>query len=287
MKGYIETHRVAFVLLIVLIVVGMFSGCASVNNENANSSPQGTTVPIIVATNPTTESTTNPSTEPTTEPPATILPETTPPATEPQKETTPPATKPTAPTSSSTNNRKTLYGYDTTTGRTVWGEIVGEHAGYTDLENLVAWDGVSPLIFIYSDGTVGTEPIDGAQYESKPGILSTYVIYRDASGRVSGEICKFCSKEVEAFDHKPKNRVDYCTHYNFSSYCSYCGKWVESYDCHDCIDYFNGVHYCNACGKVSGDGANGTCLQYLMVDAECSHCGEIVPKLTCHTCNEG
>lgn len=85
MKGFIETHRVAFVLLIALIVVGIFSGCASVNNDNANSSPQGTTDPIVEATNPTTESTTNPSTEPTTEPPTTILPETTPQATEPKK----------------------------------------------------------------------------------------------------------------------------------------------------------------------------------------------------------
>ena len=313
MDKFFKTHKWLLALLIALMVVGLFAGCTSNTSDNSTGStigtttdpsdPQATTNPTIETTEPTTESTTAPTTEPTTEPttaqttkpttqPPTTTPTTTPttkpPATDPPKETTPPATNPTEPTSGSSNNRKTLYGYDTTTGRTVPEEIVWDHAGYTDLDKLIAWDGVSPLIFIYSDGTVGTEPREGAQYESKPYILTTYVIYRDASGRAAGETCKHCGKEVEAVTHKPKNRVDYCTHYNFGHYCSYCGKWVDSYKCHDCIDYFNGVFYCSDCGRVSGnDGSNGKCVRWLVGDKHtCPSCKETVLTNTCHTCDE-
>ena len=293
MGRFYKTHK----MILILLVAGMFVSCTSKTNDNcSDSSVRFTTdtFALQATTACTAESTTITTIEPIIEPTTTetttptIAPTTTPKEKDFSKETTPPATNPTNPTCGSTNNRKTLYGYDTTTGRTVPGEVESGHAGYADLEKLVAWDGVSPLIFIYSDGTVGTEPREGAQYESKPYILTTYVVYRDASGRVAGDICKHCGKEVEAVTHKPNNRVDYCTHYSFNRYCVYCGKWVAGYDCHDCINYFDGIFYCSDCGRISGnDGSNGKCVSW-MTDGNhtCPACGATVPGHTCHTCNE-
>lgn len=37
----------------------------------------------------------------------------------------------------------------------------------------VSWDGKSPIVYTYTDGTTGTVPKDGATYEQVPGVVNT------------------------------------------------------------------------------------------------------------------
>lgn len=82
--------------------------------------------------------------------------------------------------------------------------------------------------------------------------------------------------------------------------CPYCGK-------HDCpsfyaVDQWGGarytpsecpeydihkdpVYYCQECGKPTGDGRNGTCVQFVNA-CYCPLCGEWVESWTCHSCKE-
>jgi hypothetical protein len=53
-----------------------------------------------------------------------------------------------------------------------------------------------------------------------------------------------------------------------------------SYDIHK-----DPVHYCQECGKPTGDGANGTCVQFVE-SCSCPLCGEWVTAWTCHSCEE-
>ena len=43
---------------------------------------------------------------------------------------------------------------------------------------------------------------------------------------------------------------------------------------------------CPYCGKVSGDGTNGTCIRYSLLDEDmtCPNCNETIPAKSCHTC---
>lgn len=43
------------------------------------------------------------------------------------------------------------------------------------------------------------------------------------------------------------------------------------------------VYYCQDCGKKSGDGRNGSCVQFVNAD-NCPNCGEWVEGWTCHSC---
>jgi len=43
------------------------------------------------------------------------------------------------------------------------------------------------------------------------------------------------------------------------------------------------VYYCQTCGKKTGDGKNGTCVQFVN-DCYCPNCGKFVKARTCHTC---
>lgn len=43
------------------------------------------------------------------------------------------------------------------------------------------------------------------------------------------------------------------------------------------------VHYCQNCGKKSGDGKNGTCVQFVE-SCNCPLCGKHVDAWTCHSC---
>lgn len=45
------------------------------------------------------------------------------------------------------------------------------------------------------------------------------------------------------------------------------------------------LFYCQVCGKKTGDGTNGTCVQFVH-DTICPNCGEFVKANTCHTCPE-
>lgn len=81
--------------------------------------------------------------------------------------------------------------------------------------------------------------------------------------------------------------------------CPYCGlhdecpsfhavdEWGNPvYDPTKCPKYDitkNPVYYCQTCHMKTGDGSNGTCVQFVN-DCYCPLCGEFVPAHTCHTC---
>ena len=95
-----------------------------------------------------------------------------------------------------------------------------------DPETGISWDGVSPIVYTYTDGSTGTSPQNGAKYEAAPGVTRVYL---------------------------ELNNV-------------YDGK-------------------CDNCGKTQGDGTNGTCVIYRMLD-NCSKCGATGVLNHCHTCGE-
>lgn len=148
-------------------------------------------------------------------------------------------------------------------------------------ETGLSWDGVSPIIYTYPDGTTGTEPKDGATYEYLPGWIETYKLPRDMLGRLIGSICEKCGKEVCI-----SSNGSGCKKEPNAFYCSDCGTHVMAHTCHTCT-FVSGESYCDDCGKISGNGLNGTCCQWLMGDVECIWCGEHVKVRTCHTCTRG
>ena len=148
-------------------------------------------------------------------------------------------------------------------------------------ETGLSWDGVSPIIYTYPDGTTGTEKRDGATYEYLPGMYTTVTIIRDDGGREFNSSCTNCGRKVTA-------DKDGCWYYNYSHYCNYCGILISDMTCHYCpSNSSNTPRYCNHCGKVGGYGTNGTCLRYSFGSHECVNCGEFVPEDTCHTCTKG
>lgn len=146
----------------------------------------------------------------------------------------------------------------------------------------ISWDGVSPIIYTYPDGTTGTEPIEGATYEQVPGVIGTIYVERDSAGRIIGRICTACGKKI-AHISKGTN----CVQSSSTFYCECCGVYVAVYTCHTCAVVTDKIMYCPDCGKIQGDGTNGTCLQYWASGNDCYNCGEFVPKGICHTCTRG
>ena len=150
-----------------------------------------------------------------------------------------------------------------------------------DPDTGISYDGESPIIYTYTDGTTGTEKRDGAKYEVTPGIYRYIYFPKDNSGRFIGSVCASCNKTVGS-DYYPNS----CVQFDNSQYCAHCGIFVEAYVCHCCEG--KSFKYCSHCGKVAGDGWGGTCLRYWTSgDHECYSCGEIFPANTCHTCSKG
>ncbi len=99
----------------------------------------------------------------------------------------------------------------------------GVYSPYANVGTGISWDGVTPILYTYEDGSTGYELREGAKYEKFPGLI----------GSVNLSIC-----------------------------------------------------FCSECGKASGNGTNGTCVQWLMGDLNCPNCGVHVEVRTCHTCGE-
>lgn len=144
-------------------------------------------------------------------------------------------------------------------------------------ETGISWDGKSPIIYTYQDGSTGTVPKDGATYEGLPGIITTYYVPKDGNNRAIGSICVECSKPVGNGDIGSHT----CYQTSYSKYCFYCGAWLNANTCHSCKSE---AHHCTDCGKIMGDGLNGTCVTWLMGDVDCPNCGEHVGAHVCHTC---
>ena len=149
-----------------------------------------------------------------------------------------------------------------------------------NIDTGISYDGESPIIYTYPDGTTGTEKRDGAKYEFLPGIFYTYEVMVDGVGRKYGTTCTACGKSVST-----KSLGENCTQYRHDFYCSCCGEFVRAYTCHTCAKiYTNATLYCIYCGKIENDGTNGTCVRWLMADVDCPNCGKHVKVRTCHTC---
>ena len=145
----------------------------------------------------------------------------------------------------------------------------------------ISWDGKSPIVYTYADGTTGTTPKEGALYEVIPGVYGTYSVALDSAGRNLTSNCTTCGKKVGTGINNT------CLQYSTPSYCGGCGILVQAYTCHTCASP-SGITYCQYCGRLSGhDGSNGQCVRWSLStsDHNCSACGAIVPAATCHTCS--
>lgn len=132
-------------------------------------------------------------------------------------QTTKPETKPeTKPTqnqgsSSSTSGKKVVQRADPETG--------------------ISWDGVSPIVYTYADGTTGTEKREGATYEAYPGMITTVVTIEKGDGE---------------YDH----------------HCDYCGKPGGDGANGTCVRYWTGGdHTCERCGTVIPEDTCHTCAE--------------------------
>ncbi len=95
-----------------------------------------------------------------------------------------------------------------------------------DPETGISWDGKSPIIYTYEDGSTGTEPRDGATYEVWPGIYRTY---------------KDPNKETEPTT-PPVEQVYYC---------DYCGRIDGDGSNGTCVRWWtDGNHTCECCGAT-------------------------------------
>lgn len=114
------------------------------------------------------------------------------------------------------------------------GTTTGNYVGRADPSTGLSWDGVSPIIYTYPDGTTGTEPAVGATYESVPGIISTYtgyVVGSNATGSVNGVFyCEDCGKVCG--DGSNGTCVSWLTGGNHT--CTACGATVPGHTCHTC-----------------------------------------------------
>ncbi len=147
--------------------------------------------------------------------------------TKPKKDSTSDSKDKTPTTGTSTGNKLTSGGSTTSnTGNT--------YVGPADPQKGVSWDGKSPIVYTYADGSTGTTPKVGATYESKPGITTTYtgyVVGSTGTGSVNGVFyCEHCGKVCG--DGSKGTCVRWLTAGNHT--CSHCGKTVPGGKCHTC-----------------------------------------------------
>lgn len=92
----------------------------------------------------------------------------------------------------------------------------------------ISWDGVSPIIYTYPDGTTGTEPRDGARYEVAPGMYTT--INLEAENYVSDYdgTCPHCGKKAGDGTNGT------CLHTLGDMICPGCDKELLTEVCHTC-----------------------------------------------------
>lgn len=225
MFTFIKKHKVVTVLLLT-VSIGLFSGCVSDDAASTDSSIFSTTNPMTTLTieTPSTSITTTETTAvSTTE--ATVI-ETV--ALTEEQSTTEIASVPTA--DPANTETPIIDAPEETTEKT---NIVGAYVGPADPATGLSWDGVSPIIYTYTDGTTGTTPIEGATYESIPGVTTTYKVY---------------SSTVD----------DYYS--NDAITCYLCGRIAGDGSNGTCVRWLAGSeHICNNCGSTVPTGVCHTC----------------------------
>lgn len=91
----------------------------------------------------------------------------------------------------------------------------------------LSWDGQSPIIYTYSDGSTGTEKKDGATYEKAPGIIGT--VYAPVEREEYNPYCNDCNKIMGDGSNGT------CVRWLMSDViCPNCGQSVTVHTCHTC-----------------------------------------------------
>lgn len=193
-------------LLLTLMLTFVFFACDE--DDKASDTTKDTTNSEV-----TTESTTDSgtiSTDETTTPEVTTTPETT---------ATPEVT--TASETTATPEITTTP-EETTTPEGTAPPVVVQRA---DTKTGISWDGVSPIIYTYPDGTTGTEIKVGATYESLPGMFITVTKYH-----------------LPADSSEPAKDLSLCDH---------CGRKGGDGSNGTCLRYWaGGDHTCKNCGTI-------------------------------------
>lgn len=108
---------------------------------------------------------------------------------------------------------------------------------YADPLTGLSWDGKSPIIYTYEDGTTGTTPQLGATYYSDPYTISTvnaydmgWITYDEFSGGASDSTCLHCGKPMG------NGLNGTCVRWmaGSSHVCPNCGETVATQVCHTC-----------------------------------------------------
>lgn len=102
-------------------------------------------------------------------------------------------------------------------------------AGPADLETGLSWDGVSPIIYTYTDGTTGTEPRPEAMYELCPGVFR-YLPPDTTPGELYDGHCKYCGRE--GGDGANGTCLRFWRGGDHT--CEHCGVVVPQDTCHSC-----------------------------------------------------
>lgn len=90
----------------------------------------------------------------------------------------------------------------------------------------ISWDGKSPIVYTYTDGTTGTVPKDGATYEGLPGKITIYHAPKDVE---TVKTCSYCGKA------KGRGQNGTCIRWLMGdAVCPNCGEHVKSHTCHTC-----------------------------------------------------
>lgn len=129
----------------------------------------------------------------------------------------------TKPSVSATTTQKT------TTTKTTATTTSQKATGVADPATGISWDGVSPIIYTYEDGTTGTEPKPGATYQLTKFITVCILDLSDAP-EYDGVHCVHCGKvEGDGSDGT-------CLRYIGSNghNCDHCGVFVAPKTCHTC-----------------------------------------------------
>ena len=94
-------------------------------------------------------------------------------------------------------------------------------------ETGISWDGKSPIIYTYPDGTTGTEKRVGATYEVEPGLI--YTIREEKGSAENDHLCSDCGKVIG------NGTNGTCNQWLMGDVnCPNCGEYVKVRTCHTC-----------------------------------------------------
>lgn len=143
----------------------------------------------------------------------------------------PTSSKPAPPTSSNNSTDETL---SSNNKNQIYHPISGlPFKQLADHETGISWDGVSPIIYTYPDGSTGTEKREGATYEGAPGIITTVVTVdygKEMTPSQKPLTCTECGKELG--DGTNGTCLMYWTGGDHE--CANCGEIIPEYTCHTC-----------------------------------------------------